>query len=109
MYADDVVVFSPCTAGLQQLLKYGVVHDMKFNAEKSAVMICRIKQDKCLMFPSFKLPDNNLRASNNVKYLGHFITDMLKDDEDIYRQCRTLYAQANSLFRKFGACTDYTE
>lgn len=39
--------------------------------------------------------------STKVKYLGHFITDALKDDEVIYRQCHTLYAQANSLCRKF--------
>lgn len=39
MYADDLVVLSPCSAGLQQLLnvcsEYGVhVHDMKLNADK---------------------------------------------------------------------------
>ena len=64
MYADDLVVFSPYSAGLQQLLnvcsEYGVVHDMKFNADKSVVMICRTKEDKGLMFPTFKLSDNNL-------------------------------------------------
>lgn len=76
MYADDLVVFSPCTAGLRQLLtvcsEYGVVPDTKFNADKSAVMICRTKEDRFLMFPSFKLPDNNLRASNKIKYLITF-------------------------------------
>lgn len=110
MYADDLVVFSPCSAGLQQLLnvcsEYGVVHDMKFNTDKSVVVICRTKEDKCLMFPTFKLAGNNLRVMSKIKYLGHLITDQLKDDQDIYRQCRALYAQANSLLRKFGACTD---
>ena len=35
-----------------------------------------------------------------VKYLGHVITDM-KDDLDIMRQCRQLYAQGNALARRF--------
>ena len=110
MYADDLVVFSPSSAGLQQLLNvcsdYGTVHDMKFNIDKSAVMICRTKEDKCLMFPPFKLAGNILRVLSKYKYLGHLITDQLKDDLDVYRQCRSLYAQANSLARKFGGCTD---
>lgn len=37
-------------------------------------------------------------------YLGHVITDT--DDEDIFRQCRMLYVQANVLRRKFGSCAD---
>lgn len=43
MYADDLAIVSPCSAGLQQLLKvctqYGLVYDIKFNAKKSNVMI----------------------------------------------------------------------
>ncbi len=30
-----------------------------------------------------------------TKYLGHFISDDLNDDRDIYRRCSKLYAQAN--------------
>lgn len=78
MYADYLVVFSPFSAGLQQLLnvcsEYGIVHDMKYNTDKSVVMICRTKEDKCLMFPTFKLAGNNLRVMSKVKYLGHLIT-----------------------------------
>ena len=43
MYADDLVLISPSSAGLSQLLreceKFGTRHDLKYNAKKSAVMI----------------------------------------------------------------------
>ena len=43
MYADDLVLISPSSAGLPQLLheceKFGTRHDLKYNAKKSAVMI----------------------------------------------------------------------
>ena len=91
MYADDLVVLSPSSAGLQQLLDicsvYGLQHDIIFNASKSAVLICRTKEDKRLNFPLFKLSDNYLEVWKSIKYLGHFISDQMTDDDDIYRQC----------------------
>ena len=46
MYADDLVLISPSSAGLSQLLheceKFGTRHDLKYyNAKKSAVMVYR--------------------------------------------------------------------
>ena len=42
MYADDLVLISPSSAGLSQLLreceKFGTRHDVKYNAKKSAVI-----------------------------------------------------------------------
>ena len=50
MYADDLVVFSPYSAGLQQLLRicsqYGTEFDIKYNASKSNIMIARSRDDK---------------------------------------------------------------
>ncbi len=41
MYADDLVILSPYSSGLQQLLRacsnYGVQHDIVFNTKKSAL------------------------------------------------------------------------
>ena len=43
MYDDDLVLISPSSAALSQLLhdcaKFGTGHDLKYNAKKSAVMI----------------------------------------------------------------------
>lgn len=86
-HADDLVVLSPCSATLQHLpdvrSECGVVHDMKFSADKSVVMSCRTNEDRCLVFPTFKWSGNNLGLGTKVKYLGHFTTDQLKDNEDI--------------------------
>lgn len=69
-------------------------------------MICKTKGDKDLIFPSFYLSGQALIVSSKTKYLGHIITDQMCDDDDIYRQRRMLYAQANMLVRKFHWCSD---
>lgn len=65
-YADDLVVFSRSSAGLQQLLnictEYGVLYDIMYYAVKSAILTCRTKQDKQLNFFVFKLSDNTLEV-----------------------------------------------
>ena len=49
MYADDLVLISPLSSGLSQLLREceecGTMHDVKYNAKKSAVMIIIIQID----------------------------------------------------------------
>ena len=44
--------------------------------------------------------------TDQVKYLGHFICSNLRDDADMMRQCRQLYAQANMLKKNFSMCTN---
>ena len=109
MYADDLAVLSPSSAGFQQLLdvctEYGVTFDVKYNAKKSVVLTCRTKEDKNLSFPAFCLAGQVLPVCSKAKYLGHVINDQLTDDDDLYRQRRTLYAQANMLKRKFHFCS----
>ena len=46
-----------------------------------------------------------IQEVDNVKYLGHFISDTLRDDKDILCQCRQLYARANMLLRNFYMCS----
>ena len=109
MYADDLVILSPYSGGLQQLLKvcskFGNEHDVVYNAKKSSVMIVRTREDKKLSFPDFYLSDSCLSVCQEIKYLGHIFTDDLHDDRDISRQCRKLYAQANMLLRRFSMCS----
>ncbi len=108
-YADDLVIFSPYSGGLQILLnicsEYGIEVDVKYNAIKSIVMIIRSKYDTNTVFPNFILTGAPLSISTEVKYLGHYMTDDFRDDMDINRQCRKLYAQGNMLIRKFHMCT----
>ena len=77
MYADDLVLISPSSAGLSQLLreyeKFGTRHDVKYNAKKSAVMIYRSMTLKgCI--PNFNLNGMILHVVASYKYLGHYIT-----------------------------------
>lgn len=73
----DLVVLSPCSAGLQQLLAicsvYGLENDIlnNNNNSTSVVVICRKKEDKSLNFPVFRLPEKDLAVCAKVKYLGH--------------------------------------
>lgn len=110
MYADDLVVFSPSSAGLQQLLnvcsEYGLEHDIVYNPDKSMVMTCRTKEDKSIHFPVFKLSNKNITVCEKVKYLGHIITEHMTDDDDIERQRLLMYMRANILLRKFSFCSD---
>ena len=109
MYADDLVILSPCTAGLQQLLRicsqYGDECDIKYNAGKSKIMIVRSRDDRRSPFPTFYLAGTALTECSEIKYLGHIIANDLTDDRDIYRQRQKLYVQANMLCRKFSMCS----
>ena len=55
--------------------------------------------------PSFKINGETIQEVDNVKYLGHFISNTLCDDKDILHQCRQLYARGNMLLRKFYMCS----
>ena len=109
MYADDLVLISPSSAGLSQLLreceKFGTRHDVKYNAKKSAVMIYRSMTLKGCTISNFKLNGMILHMVASYKYLGHYITDDLSDDDDINRQRRTLFVQGNIILRKFNMCS----
>ena len=88
----DLAVVSPSSssAGLQELLNicsnYGVNFDVNYNAKKSSVMNCRVKEDTDLTFPSFYLSGQVLPVCSKTKYLGHIITDYMTDDDDMNRQ-----------------------
>ena len=109
MYADDLVIFTPASHGLSCLLKvcgqYGIENDINYNPLKSALMVVRSPVDKQMRVPVFTLNDTELNECEEVKYLGHIISNTFRDDKDIFRQRRTLYAQGNMLVRKFYMCS----
>ena len=109
-YADDLVLLSPSHRGLQELLetceKFAREHDIIFNTKKSVVMIRRSKLLKSAVIQPFKLCNEVLNEVTETKYLGYYLTADGKDDRDMTRACRQLYAQGNSLVRKFHMCTE---
>ena len=68
MYADDLAIFSPRSAGSQEMLnicsEYGVKFDVTYKRKKNVVLICKRKGDKDLNFPSFYLASPALTVSN---------------------------------------------
>ena len=109
LYADDILLISPSAAGLRKLLgdceDYGYCHDIIFNPKKSAIMICRNSNAKFASY-EFQMLNEKIKEKQEVKYLGHILTNTLTDDKDMLRQCRYLYAQGNILARKFYMCSE---
>ena len=109
-YADDLVLFSPSSSGLQTLHNIcnscALELDIVFNKLKCKIMIF-----KCFVFrncinPVFYLDQHALVECVSYKYLGHYICCNRNDDLDISRQCRFIYAKGNALIRKFYKCSD---
>ena len=109
MYADDLVLISPSTAGLQKLLdickKFGLDHDIIFNPKKSAVMLFKPNDSVQLNSPISTLNPEPVNVVHEYSYLGYIICDDLSDEKDIDRQKRKLYGQGNTIIRKFSMCT----
>ena len=109
MFADDIVLISPSTHGLKVLLeecqKYGFECDIIFNPKKSAVMYIKPNHMKNITMPKFSINNEIIEVVKDYTYLGHILCDTLLDDLDILRQRKKVFAQGNSLLRKFYMCT----
>ena len=109
LYADDLVLISPSSRGLHTLIgvceKYGINNDIIFNATKSAVMCFKSKSHLKFNIPEFLLNNAAVPLVNNFKYLGHHLCENSSDTIDIERQRKKIFAQENTLIRKFFMCT----
>jgi hypothetical protein len=107
-YADDMCLLAPSALGLQLLVNvcehYGFKHDILYNPAKSQCMIVPPKHYN-LIIPSITLNGNQLQYTDTVKYLGVLLSSSFKDDCDIQRQLRSLYASGNTIMTKFAHCT----
>ena len=109
MYADDLVLISPSSAGLQILIdachQYGLQYDIKFNSKKSAIMPFLPTDKKKFRIPSFELDHESIPVVDKYIYLGHILSSDGSDDRDIQRQRGKVYARGNSILRKFHMCS----
>ena len=108
MYADDICVMAPTAIALQKLLdvcfEYSIANDLLFNPVKSVCIVfkpCRFK----LYCPTVSIGTERLTYVNTVKYLGFVFCENKKDDEDMLKQMRSLYAKSNKVIRMFNHCT----
>ncbi|XP_047997279.1 uncharacterized protein LOC125234903 [Leguminivora glycinivorella] len=108
-YADDMVLLSSSAEGLRRLLhfceKYAISHGMKYNSSKTEYLIFKAGKGPDRILDVF-LNGLPVRRVQQFKYLGHILTDDLKDDKDIERERRALSVRCNMLARKFGRCSD---
>ena len=54
--------------------------------------------------PTFEINGQTITGVQQQKYLGVTIHDDLRDDADIKREIKSVYARGNSLIRRFKAC-----
>ncbi|KAJ0180828.1 hypothetical protein K1T71_002913 [Dendrolimus kikuchii] len=108
-YADDMVLLSPSIGGLRRLLSicesYAVNHGLRYNVKKSEVMIFKSGAKSYDIIPEVYLCGKPISRVSKFKYLGHWITEDLKDDCDIDRERRSLAVRCNMLARRFARCT----
>lgn len=109
-YADDMALLSPSMAGLLKLLKvcecYAEGHGLRYNTKKSELLIFKaaIKSDES--YPAVSLNGCVLNRVRQFKYLGHIVSEDLKDNLDVDRERRALAVKCNMLIRRFSRCTD---
>ena len=111
MYADDIVLLCPSVKGLQQLVdkccNFGETNDIIFNESKTVCMYLLSHNDaKCVThFPSVYINNKVIAKVTKYKYLGHYITDSINDEEDMNKQVQLNYARSNMLGRTFKNCS----
>ena len=97
---DDLCLMAPCTIALQQLLNichsYSIIASLNFNAQK---LFCFAFTPRLFQLSLPLLHINNIPVPyvDSVKYFGFTFAGALKnkDDNDMLRQIRTLYARSN--------------
>lgn len=108
-YADDMVLLSPSIGGLRKLLEvcqtYAVRHGLRYNENKSEFLLFKGNNKGPLSVPPILLNGVPLKCVSQFKYLGHIVTECLKDERDIERERRALSVRGNMLAHRFARCT----
>ena len=111
MYADDLVLIAPTASGLQSLIRecesFGNKMDIAFNSLKSSILIYKSKLLPINPNFSFILGNEHIPVLSDCKYLGHILSDDMKDHLDMDRQRKKIYMQANMLIKKFNNCSEH--
>ena len=82
-------MFAPSIPGLRELLKvcdvFADSHDIKYNPNKSQVLISRGKFLSGVTIPPVCIGGSCIPETDTVKYLGHFICNTMRDDNGVAR------------------------
>lgn len=108
-YADDMVLLAPSVNALRTLVgiceRYASEHGLRYNVLKSEVLVFRAGTQRPSTVPPIMVDGMELKIVQSFKYLGHLVTEDLKDDPDIERERRALAVRSNMLARRFARCT----
>ena len=107
-YADDMVLISPSAKGLQRLintcLAFAEANDIIYNETKTQCMSILPNNFRNIPSPSMFLGHHRLQFVSEFPYLGHILTNDLKDTKDIANRRRKLCAVGNTITRQYGFC-----
>ena len=99
---------APTAIALQKLLdvcyECGITNDLIYNPLKSVCMVFKHRRFK-LYCPTVAIGVESLRNVDTFTDLGFVFSENKKDDADMLRQLRSLYAKANRITRMFHYCT----
>ena len=105
-YADDQVLISPDAKALNKLLEicqeYAMEHYVTYSTVKTEAMLILPIGAKVENVPDIYLNDVKVKFVEQFRYLGHIITNVFRDDDDIERETRNLYIRGNTIVRRFG-------
>ena len=79
---------------------------MLFNSAKSSILLFRCNLLRHNAHCGVSMRKEDIPLHETYKYLGNIISADLRDDQDIARQCKKVYAQGNTIIRKFGMCSE---
>ncbi|XP_028157335.1 uncharacterized protein LOC114350632, partial [Ostrinia furnacalis] len=100
-YADDVVLLAPTMGALRKMVgvceAYAKCHGLLYNVKKSEYMVFKAASKCPNVVPDLLLNGVKLNRATKFKYLGHYVTDDLKDHVDIERERRALAVRCNML------------
>jgi len=107
-YADDLCLLAPSAIALQKLINvcydYGIANDILYNPLKSECIVFK-PNGYNLQYPPIYLDHEPMVYTQTVKYLGVLLTSDCRDNEEMLRQVRGLYARCNTVLRKFKDCS----
>ncbi|KAJ8704762.1 hypothetical protein PYW08_012082 [Mythimna loreyi] len=107
-YADDMALLSPTIGGLRKLIKacetFAACHGLKYNTVKSELMVFKAGTKSPDQIPPVTLNGIQMKVVTCFKYLGHIVTDHLRDDDDMDRERRALSIRANMIAHRFKRC-----
>lgn len=104
-----MVLLSPSIKALRELLsiceRFAQKHGLIYNVNKTELVVFKAGKGPDVVLPTF-LNGTQIKQSKFFKYLGHIVSEDLKDNLDLDRERRALSVKGNMLKRRFANCTD---